>query len=51
MLTDQPYRPAVTTNQALNAIVQGSGTQFDPTIAAVFVNRVIGVKGGIKRDD
>jgi diguanylate cyclase (GGDEF)-like protein/PAS domain S-box-containing protein len=43
LLTDQPYRPAVTTSQALDVIIQGSGTQFDPTIAAVFVNRVIGV--------
>ncbi len=43
LLTEQPYRPAVTTSQALTVIVQGSGTQFDPTIAAVFVDRVIGV--------
>jgi len=42
LLTDQPYQPAVTTNQAVHAIVHGSGTQFDPAIAAVFIDRVIG---------
>lgn len=42
LLTDRPYQPAVTTNQAVHAIVHGSGTQFDPAIAAVFIDRVIG---------
>ncbi len=41
LLTDRPYQPAVTPCQAVYAIVHGSGTQFDPSIAAVFVNRVI----------
>lgn len=45
MLTDQPYRPALSTSQAVAAIVAGSGTQFDPTLAAVFIDQVIGESG------
>jgi diguanylate cyclase (GGDEF)-like protein/PAS domain S-box-containing protein len=42
MLTDRPYQPAMNQSQAVRAIVHNSGTQFDPAIAAVFINRVIG---------
>ncbi|MDO9492589.1 HD domain-containing phosphohydrolase [Acetobacterium sp.] len=42
MLTDRPYQPAMDQSQAVQAIVHGAGSQFDPNIAAVFVNRVIG---------
>jgi HD-GYP domain-containing protein (c-di-GMP phosphodiesterase class II) len=42
MLTDRPYQLAMDKRQAVDAIVQGSGSQFDPTIAALFVTRVVG---------
>ena len=42
MLTDRPYQPAMTPSEAVHAIVHGSGTQFDPAIAAVFINQVVG---------
>lgn len=45
MLTEHPYRPAQSSSQAVAAIVAGSGTQFDPTLAAVFIDRVIGESG------
>lgn len=41
MLSVRPYRPALSPSQALHAIVHGAGTQFDPTIAGVFVSRVL----------
>lgn len=45
MLTEHPYRPARSSSQAVAAIVAASGTQFDPTLAAVFIDRVIGESG------
>jgi HD-GYP domain-containing protein (c-di-GMP phosphodiesterase class II) len=32
MTHDRPYRPAISLEQALDAIRTGSGTQFDPRI-------------------
>lgn len=40
MLTDRPYQPALTKAAAIAAILQGSGSQFDPAIAALFVSLV-----------
>lgn len=41
MVSDRPYHPALSPSQAVHAIVHGAGTQFDPTIAGVFVSRVL----------
>jgi HD-GYP domain-containing protein (c-di-GMP phosphodiesterase class II) len=40
MTTDRPYRPALPSAFALGEIKHGGGTQFDPRIARVFVERV-----------
>jgi putative nucleotidyltransferase with HDIG domain len=37
MTTSRPYRRALGTNSALNEIVHGAGTQFDPVLATLFV--------------
>jgi HD-GYP domain-containing protein (c-di-GMP phosphodiesterase class II) len=37
LLSDRPYRPAVTLEDALELIERGSGTHFDPAIAALAV--------------
>lgn len=44
MLTGRPYQPAMDQSQALHAIVHGAGTQFDPTIAGMFVNRIMSLQ-------
>lgn len=41
MVSDRLYHPALSPSQAVHAIVHGAGTQFDPTIAGVFVSRVL----------
>ena len=41
MVTDRPYQLAMDKSQAVCAIVNGSGTQFDPEIAAIFINWVM----------
>jgi HD-GYP domain-containing protein (c-di-GMP phosphodiesterase class II) len=38
LLSDRPYRRAVALEDALTLIEQGSGTHFDPTIAALAVS-------------
>jgi len=38
MTTDRPYRRGMTKERALAQITQGSGTQFDPFLAQVFVS-------------
>lgn len=42
MLSDRPYQPAMDQSRAVHALVHGAGTQFDPNIVAIFVNRVVG---------
>lgn len=37
MVTDQPYRPALSFEQAKAELEKGSGTQFDPEIVPVFL--------------
>jgi diguanylate cyclase (GGDEF)-like protein len=37
MTTDRPYRKGLTTEQAIEEVRQGAGTQFDADLAAVFV--------------
>ena len=38
MTTDRPYRRGMTEERALAQITQGSGTQFDPFLAQIFVS-------------
>lgn len=40
MITDQPQRPARSTDEALGEITKAAGTQFDPEIAAAFIETV-----------
>ena len=37
MTSDRPYRKALPANKALDEIVRGSGSQFDPVAAAAFL--------------
>ncbi len=37
MVTDRPYRKAITTEMALNELKEGVGTQFDPTVVKAFL--------------
>ena len=41
MTTSRTYRSALDEKKALQEILQCAGTQFDPTIAGVFVSRVL----------
>jgi HD-GYP domain-containing protein (c-di-GMP phosphodiesterase class II) len=38
MTSERAYRPALTVDEALDELVRCAGTQFDPTLAAAFVN-------------
>ena len=40
MLTDRPYRKALTMDQALEEVRKGSGTQFDPSVVKAFFDMV-----------
>jgi diguanylate cyclase (GGDEF)-like protein len=40
MTTDRPYRKRLTAEQAVDQIVKGRGTQFDPDLAAEFIKMV-----------
>lgn len=42
MTQDRAYRKAMTTDMAVQEILKNKGTQFDPTIADVFVKKVLG---------
>ena len=37
MTTDRPYRAAVEAREAMDKLLEGSGTQFDPDMVRVFV--------------
>jgi HD-GYP domain-containing protein (c-di-GMP phosphodiesterase class II) len=37
MITDQPKRKALATEEALNNVIKGAGTQFDPDVANALV--------------
>jgi HD-GYP domain-containing protein (c-di-GMP phosphodiesterase class II) len=45
LLSDRPYRRAVALEDALTLIEEGSGTHFDPTIAALAVTDAEGLCG------
>jgi len=38
MISERPYRRALTTDEALNELQMSSGTQFDPVVVDVFVS-------------
>lgn len=38
MVTDRPYRKALTTDQAMAQLLKGAGSQFDPEVVQAFVN-------------
>ncbi len=44
MMTDRPYRKALTKTQAVEQLKKHSGTQFDRNVAEVFVEMVLGLK-------
>ena len=37
MTSDRPYRPRMSTEQAIQELEKGAGTQFDPAIVSIFV--------------
>ena len=37
MMSDRPYRKALTRNQAMSELLKGAGTQFDPKVVDVFL--------------
>jgi HD-GYP domain-containing protein (c-di-GMP phosphodiesterase class II) len=41
MTSDRPYRRALSKDAALQEIINNAGTQFDPEIAKVFVEKVL----------
>jgi len=42
MTSDRPYRKAMSKQEAIEEIIQCSGTQFDPELVDVFINKVVG---------
>lgn len=40
MTSDRPYRPAMSLERALQEIVDGAGSQFDPEVVRVFIDLV-----------
>ncbi len=40
MTTDRPYRKGLTAERAIQEIIDGRGSQFDPDLAAAFVRRI-----------
>ena len=38
MVSDRPYRPALSLGEALQELTRGSGTQFDPTVVTAFLD-------------
>lgn len=45
LVTDRPYRPAWTSEEALTYLQQHAGSNFDPRLVHVFVHQVIGNSG------
>jgi HD-GYP domain-containing protein (c-di-GMP phosphodiesterase class II) len=43
MVAARPYRPARTPDEALAALAQGAGSQFDPALVAV-MRRVVNTR-------
>lgn len=49
MITDRPYRAALRRDEAIKELIKGSGTQFDPDIARLFVEHLSGEADGAPR--
>lgn len=45
MTLERAYRPALSLDQAAEQLLQGRGTQFDPNIVDVFLNKVLPARG------
>jgi HD-GYP domain-containing protein (c-di-GMP phosphodiesterase class II) len=43
MTSDRSYRPAMTDEYAINELEKNAGTQFDPYLVDVFINKVLSV--------
>jgi len=44
MTSDRPYRPGIPREQALHILREGSGSQWDPDVVKLFVDRVAGAR-------
>jgi HD-GYP domain-containing protein (c-di-GMP phosphodiesterase class II) len=44
LVSDRPYKKALPSWEAKDAIVRGSGTRFDPTVVKAFVKAYEGQK-------
>lgn len=42
MTSDRTYRKRLSEEEAINEIIKNSGTQFDPNIAKIFIEKVLG---------
>jgi HD-GYP domain-containing protein (c-di-GMP phosphodiesterase class II) len=40
MISDRPYRPAMSIRDAIDEIKHCAGTQFDPVVVTAFLNTV-----------
>jgi HD-GYP domain-containing protein (c-di-GMP phosphodiesterase class II) len=40
MVNDRPYRKALSKRQALEELQRNSGTQFDPVLVSLFIEKV-----------
>jgi len=38
MISDRPYRKAMTSSEAIEEIKRNTGTQFDPMVAKIFID-------------
>lgn len=45
MITEQTYRASLPVKEAVNELQEGAGTQFDPVLTGVFIERVIPDEG------
>ena len=41
MINEQPYKKAISKDEAVEEIMRCSGTQFDPTLAKIFIEQVL----------
>lgn len=46
MTSDRPYRKAFSKEDAVNEMIKNAGTQFDPEIVQVFLEKVLNISEG-----